>query len=93
MERVRAALFYCPDGSRERREGWRARMAIEITRELEELKAQAEGSRPFVVSGLFERLTEKVCTPAYWKDMTATQRLALGYYLATKRRAEMLREG
>lgn len=67
-------------------------MAIQITAELEELKAQAEGRAPFTPNGLFEKLGELVGGPQY-KSMTPAERLALGYYLCARRRARMLKEG
>jgi len=66
-------------------------MAIVITDELMELKAQAEGARPFRRSRLFDKLAECVGSKEYW-SWTPQQRLSLGYYLAAERRFESLRK-
>ena len=43
-------------------------MAIQLDAELLELKAQAEGLKPFRPNALFEKLGEKVCTPRWsWR--------------------------
>lgn len=67
-------------------------MAVEITRDLKELKAQAEGKRPSVVNGLFEGPADAVGTPQY-TAMAPAERLALGYYLCARRRKRTLSEG
>lgn len=59
--------------------------------ELERLKAQAEGSRPFTASGLWERLAALDLKEFY--KLPARERLAVGFYATAKRRAESLAEG
>jgi hypothetical protein len=63
-------------------------MPIELTEDLAELKAQAEGSKPFKVQPLYERLAEKDLTE--FRKFDPTTRLAIGFYVAAKRRAEAL---
>lgn len=64
-------------------------MGIQLTQDLEELKAQAEGALPFVPNALFDKLAEQVGEPEYWR-LSPTERLKIGYYLAAKRRVELL---
>jgi hypothetical protein len=60
-------------------------------RDVEELRAQAEGSRPFGgVNKLYERLAE--LDEYEYKKLDSVSRLALGYYLAAKRRSDSLKE-
>lgn len=56
--------------------------------ELQALRAQAEGSKPFRKSGLYERLAALDLKDFYKLD--ARTRLALGYYMTARRRAESL---
>lgn len=56
--------------------------------ELKALRAMAEGSKPFTVSGLWERLAALDLKDFY--KLPARERLAVGYYLAARRRAEAL---
>lgn len=58
--------------------------------ELLRLRAMAEGSKPFEVSGLWERLAAKDW--GEFKKLPARERLAVGYYQAAKRRMEALKE-
>ena len=58
--------------------------------ELKALRATADGSKPFEVIGLWERLGEQDWSEL--KKLPARERLALGYYMAGKRRAEQMRE-
>lgn len=57
--------------------------------ELKRLRAMAEGSKPFEVIGLWERLGEQEWSEL--KKLPARERLALGYYQAGKRRAEQMK--
>jgi len=59
--------------------------------ELQTLRAMAEGSKPFKRSGLWERLAG-LDLKAFYK-LPPRERLACGYYLTAKRRAEALTEG
>lgn len=65
---------------------------IRITREdVEELRAQADGSRAFAgTNGLYEKLAG--LSEYEYRRLDPLTRLALGYYLAAKRRAESLKE-
>lgn len=63
-------------------------MAITLTAELEELKAQAEGRRPFRVNRILEALVG-IEMKDYWK-LDKDTRLAFSFYLTAKRRAESL---
>ncbi|HEX8503698.1 MAG TPA: hypothetical protein VF659_24145 [Pyrinomonadaceae bacterium] len=63
-------------------------MSIILTSELEELKAQAEGRRPFRVNKTLEAL-EGIEMKDYWK-LDKDTRLAFSFYLTAKRRAEQL---
>ena len=54
-----------------------------------ELKAQAEGAKPFRVQPLYERLAEKDLSE--FRKFDPTTRLAVGFYVAARRRAEMLK--
>lgn len=65
-------------------------MGIELAGDLAELKAQAEGARPFKVNALYERLAEKDLSE--FRRFDAPTRLAIGYYVAAKRRAAALAE-
>ncbi len=65
-------------------------MAIELTKDLLELKAQAEGSKPFKVQALYERLAEKDLSE--FRRFDPTTRLAIGYYVAARRRAAQIEE-
>jgi hypothetical protein len=56
--------------------------------ELKALRAQAEGSKPFRRSGLWERLAGLDLKEFY--KLPARERLAVGYYQTAKRRAETL---
>jgi hypothetical protein len=58
--------------------------------ELKVLRAQAEGSQPFMHSGLWERLAA-LDLKAFYK-LSARERLAVGYYETARRRAEVLQE-
>jgi hypothetical protein len=58
--------------------------------ELKALRAQAEGSKPFRTSGLWERLAALDLKEFYKLD--AHTRLAVGYYQTAKRRANALQE-
>jgi hypothetical protein len=58
--------------------------------ELLRLRAMADGSKPFEVIGLWERLGEKEWPEL--KRLPARERLALGYYLAARRRVEQMKE-
>ena len=58
--------------------------------ELESLKAQASGAKPFRRSGLYERLAALDLKEFY--KLPARERLAVGFYATAKRRAEALRE-
>lgn len=59
--------------------------------ELKALRAMADGSKPFKVSGLYERLAALDLKEFY--KLPARERLAVGYYQSGKRRAEALQEG
>jgi hypothetical protein len=59
--------------------------------ELKTLRAMAEGSKPFNVSGLWERLAA-LDMKEFWK-LPPRERLAVGYYQTAKRRVESLKEG
>ncbi|MBA3804097.1 MAG: hypothetical protein H0X14_00050 [Acidobacteria bacterium] len=65
-------------------------MAIELTKDLLELKAQAEGSKPFKVQALYERLAGKDLSE--FRKFDPPTRLAVGFYVAAKRRAAQLEE-
>lgn len=58
--------------------------------ELKRLRAMAEGSKPFMSSGLWERLAALDLRDLM--KLPARERLAVGYYTAAKRRAESLKE-
>jgi hypothetical protein len=58
--------------------------------ELQALRAQAEGSKPFRTSGLWERLAALDLKEFY--KLPARERLAVGYYQTAKRKAEALQE-
>jgi hypothetical protein len=58
--------------------------------ELKALRAMAEGSKPFRESGLWERLAALGLKECY--KLPPRERLATGYYLTAKRRAEALAE-
>ena len=58
--------------------------------ELKELRAQAEGSKPFRESALWERLAA-LDLPEFMK-LPARERLAIGYYQTAKRRRDALKE-
>ena len=58
--------------------------------ELKALRAQAEGSKPFRRSGMYERLAALDLKEFY--KLPARERLAVGYYQTAKRRAEALAE-
>lgn len=63
---------------------------IVVTDEIEELKAQAEGRRSFVENETYEALA--ALDLAEYRKLDAETRLALGYYLTAKRRAETLKQ-
>ncbi len=65
-------------------------MAIELTKDLVELKAQAEGAKPFQRQALYERLAEKDLSE--FRKFDPPTRLAIGYYVAARRRVESLKE-
>lgn len=65
-------------------------MAITLTNELEELKAQAEGRRPFRVNRILEALVG-IEMKDYWK-LDRDTRLAFSFYLTAKRRHDSLKE-
>jgi hypothetical protein len=58
--------------------------------ELQHLRAMAEGSKPFVRSGLWDKLSalgwEEI------KKLPARERLGVGYYTAAQRRMGSLKE-
>ncbi len=56
--------------------------------ELLHLRAQAEGSRPFERSAMWEQLAA-LDLKEFWK-LPARERLAVGYYQTARRRAESL---
>lgn len=64
-------------------------MSIELTEDLAELKAQAEGLKPFRVQRLYEQLAEKDLTE--FRKFDPATRLAIGYYVAARRRAEQMK--
>lgn len=57
--------------------------------ELLRLRAMAEGTKPFEVSGLWERLA--ALEPKEVLRLPPRERLGVGYYLAAKRRSESLK--
>lgn len=59
--------------------------------ELMRLRAMAEGTKRFEVSGLWEKL-EALDLPEV-KKLPPRERLGLGYYVAAKRKAAALKEG
>jgi hypothetical protein len=61
-------------------------VSIELTDKLAELKAQAEGKRPFVENRILEALAS--LDMAEYRRLDAVTKLALGYYLTAKRRAD-----
>ena len=66
-------------------------MAITLTDDLRELKAQAEGAKPFQPSALYDRLLQLP-----WREIAKlppAERLALGFYTAAQRRREQMKEG
>lgn len=65
-------------------------MAITLTRELEELKAQAEGRKPFRENKILEALVG-IEMKDYWK-LDKDTRLAFSFYLTAKRYAEQMKE-
>jgi hypothetical protein len=56
--------------------------------ELQRLRAMAEGSKPFTPSGLWNRLAALDLKELM--KLPARERLAVGYYMAAKRRAASL---
>ena len=58
--------------------------------ELQRLRAMAEGSRAFESSGLWERFAALDLKEFY--KLPPRERLACGYYVAARRRAESLKE-
>lgn len=66
-------------------------MAITLTRELEELKAQAQGRRPFRENKILEALVG-ISMKDYWK-LDKDTRLAFSFYLTARRKHEQMREG
>jgi hypothetical protein len=58
--------------------------------ELQALRAQAEGSKPFRTSGLWERLAALDMKDFY--KLPPRERLAVGYYQTAKRRVAALQE-
>jgi hypothetical protein len=58
--------------------------------ELQRLRAMAEGSKPFVRSGLWDRLSAMEW--AEIKKLPARERLGVGYYTAAQRRVESLKK-
>lgn len=58
--------------------------------ELKLLRAQADGSKPFTASGLWERLA--ALDLKKFRQLPARERLGVGYYTAAKRRAASLQE-
>jgi len=65
-------------------------VSIVLTDDLAELKAQAEGKRPFRECKALEALAALDLDK--YRQLDATTRLALGYYLTAKRRASQLEE-
>jgi hypothetical protein len=57
--------------------------------ELKRLRAQADGSRPFETSGLWERLAALDLKEIM--ALPARERLAVGYYTCARRRAEAMK--
>lgn len=61
--------------------------------DLEREQGAAEGDRPFVVNSFYERvLTMRLTRPHEYEMLAPVTKLALAYYEASKRRAEMLRD-
>ncbi|HEX8353672.1 MAG TPA: hypothetical protein VF611_12275 [Pyrinomonadaceae bacterium] len=58
--------------------------------ELQRLRAMADGSKPFITSGLWERLSALELKE--FMKLPAHERLAVGYYQTARRRAESLQE-
>lgn len=58
--------------------------------ELKLLRAQADGSKPFTASSLWERFA--ALDLKEFMKLPARERLAVGYYQTARRRAEMLQE-
>lgn len=56
--------------------------------DVDERRAQAEGLAPFVESEHYERLA--LLDSKEWGRLPPSVRLAVGYYLAARRRAESL---
>jgi hypothetical protein len=63
---------------------------IVVTEEIEELKAQAEGRRPFVENETYEAFA--ALDMIEYRQLDTTTKLALGYYLTAKGRAEPLKQ-
>ena len=59
--------------------------------ELKELRAMAEGAKPFRASGLWDKLSALDWSEL--KKLPARERLGVGYYTAAQRRAESLKGG
>jgi hypothetical protein len=57
--------------------------------ELQRLRAMAEGSKRFEESGLWERLA--ALDLAEFRKLPPRERLAVGYYVAARRRMESLK--
>lgn len=66
-------------------------MAIKLTDDYEDLKAEAEGLRPFKRRPLYERLKE--LSKAEYESLSPGERLSYGFYLAAERRMETMKEG
>ncbi len=66
-------------------------MAITLTDDLQELKAQAEGAKPFKPSALYDRLAALPWPQL--RKLEPAERLAVGYYTCAQRRAEQMRVG
>jgi hypothetical protein len=58
--------------------------------ELRRLRAMADGSKPFVRAGLWEKLA--ALSVYKYNKLPPRERLGLGYYLAAQRRVESLKE-
>jgi hypothetical protein len=58
--------------------------------ELQRLRAMAEGEMPFETIGLWERLA--ALDLKEFMKLPARERLAAGYYICGRRRAEQLKE-
>lgn len=58
--------------------------------ELRRLRAMADGSKPLIVSGLWERLA--ALNLKELMKLPPRERLGVGYYTAAKRSAEQFRE-